>query len=72
MHQPDGTEVTRETTQLLNELDDALLHSSALREIHEKYAELRRVESLTGPSRLTRKLRSEIRLLESRLCAVRT
>ena len=70
MRQPDETEVTCETTQLLNELDDALHHSSALREILEKYDELQRLERVTGPSRLTRTLRREIHLLENRLARV--
>ena len=71
MRQPDETDVTRETTQLLNELDDALLHSSALREVLEKYDELQGLERVTGPSRLTRTLRREIHLLEERLGRVR-
>ncbi len=71
MSQPDDTETTGETARLLNELADALDHSCALREILDKYEELRRLESVTGPSRLTRMLRREIHRLESRLGSLR-
>ena len=71
MRQPDETDVSRETIQLLNELDNALLHSSALRAVLEKSRELQRLESVTGPSRLTRALRREISLLQNQLGKVR-
>lgn len=69
MSQLDDTEVTRETARLLNELDDALDYSSALREILDKYEQLSNLERLTGPSRFTRLLRRQIRILEDRLGA---
>ena len=67
MSQFDDTEISRETARLLNELDDALDYSSALREILDKYEQLSSLERLTGPSRFTRLLREQIRNLEDRL-----
>lgn len=69
MSQIEDTEAIRETKRLLNELDDALDYSSALREIFEKYEQLRQLERVTGPSRVTRLLRRQIRNLEDRLGA---
>ena len=69
MSQIEDTEAIRETKRLLNELDDALDYSSALREIFEKYEQLRQLERVTGPSRITRLLRRQIRNLEDRLGA---
>lgn len=67
MSQPDNTEATRETARLLTELDRALDESSVMRDIAGKYQRLHDLERITGPSRITRLLRREIRLLEARL-----
>lgn len=69
MNPIEDTEATLETARLLNELDEALDYSSALREILEKYEQLRHLERVTGPSRMTRLLRRQIRGLEDRLQA---
>ena len=58
---------SRETSRLLSELDQAIDRSSVMREIIGRYDRLRSIESITGPSRLTRIMRSEIRAMESRL-----
>ena len=60
-------EDNRETARLLTELDRALDESSVMRDIAGKYQRLHDLERITGPSRVTRLLRREIRLLESRL-----
>lgn len=61
------TEETRRTSTLLSELDDALDQSSLLRQIFNAYQRLHGIESITGPSHQTRKLREEIQRLEDRL-----
>jgi len=72
MNQTDDSQETRETARLLSELDRALDESSVIRDITSKYQELRDLERLTGPSRVTRLLREEILKLESQLRLVRT
>ena len=69
MSQFDDTEATLETARLLSELDEALDYSSTLREILDKYEQLSHLERITGPSRVTRLLRRQIRCLEDRLGA---
>jgi len=64
-------EAARETSRLLSELDRAIDQSSALRDIVRKYEHLRSIESITGPSRLTRIMRKEIQIMESRLRLLR-
>ena len=49
----------------------AIDQSSALRDILRRYEQLRSIESITGPSRLTRIMRKEIQILESRLRVLR-
>lgn len=68
----DNLEPTRETSRLLTELDRAIDRSSALRDILLKYEHLRSIERITGPSRLTRIMRKEIQILESRLRVLRS
>ena len=68
----DNLESSRETSRLLSELDRAIDQSSALRDILRRYEHLRSIESITGPSRLTRIMRKEIQILESRLQVLRT
>ena len=60
-------EATRETSRLLSQLDLAIDESSVMRDIISKYEYIRSIENITGPSRVTRILRQEIRILESRL-----
>jgi hypothetical protein len=57
----------RETARLLTELDRALDESSVIRDIAGKYQRLHDLERITGPTRSTRLLRHEIRVLENRL-----
>ena len=64
-------DVVQETSRLLAELDQAIDHSSALRDIVSRREQLYQLECLTGPSRHTRALRREIGLLEQQLCADR-
>jgi hypothetical protein len=63
----DNTEDSRETARLLTELDRVLDESSVMRDIAGKYQRLHDLERITGPTRDTRLLRREIRLLENRL-----
>lgn len=65
-------EATSETSRLLRELDRAIDRSSVMREIVARYQRLRSIENITGPSRLTRIMRQEIQIMESRLGIVRT
>ena len=58
---------SRETSHLLSELDRAIDRSSVVRDIVGRYEHLRSIENITGPSRLTRVMRSEIRALEQQL-----
>ncbi len=67
MSQDSSTDPSRETSRLLSELDQAIDRSSVMRDIIGKYERLRSIENLTGPSRLTRIMRSEIRDMESQL-----
>lgn len=67
MNRPNSREATRETSRLLSELDLALDQSSAMREIVSKYDHIRSIENITGPSRITRIMRKEIQIMESRL-----
>ena len=62
---------TSETSRLLSELDRAIDRSSVTREIVARYQRLRSIENITGPSRLTRVLRKEIQIMESRLRSLR-
>ena len=71
MTPPDNREEIRETSRLLSELDSAIDRSGVMREIVDKYERLRSIESITGPSRMTRILREEIQVLESRLGKLR-
>lgn len=59
------------TSILLYKLDRMLLESRLLRDIISLYQRLRGIESITGTSYQTRKLRAEIRRLEHRLEATR-
>lgn len=61
------TDPSRETSRLLSELDQAIDRSSVMRDIIGRYERLRSIENITGPSRLTRIMRSEIRAMESQL-----
>jgi hypothetical protein len=58
-----------ETARLLSELDRAIDHSSALRNIIRRQEALLELESITGSSRKTQSLRLEITRLEQQLCA---
>lgn len=71
MNQNNNMEATRETSRLLSELDLAIDESSVMRDIINRYEHVRNIEKLTGPSRLTRIMRKEIQILESRLRLVR-
>ena len=71
MKQNPELEATQETSQLLAELDQALDHSSTLRDIVGRREQLYELERLIGPSRHTRALRKEIWLLEQQLRADR-
>ena len=71
MKQNNNMEATRETSRLLSELDLAISESSVMRDIISKYEHLRNIENITGPSRVTRIMRKEIQILESRLRLVR-
>ena len=71
MHKPHNMEATSETSRLLSELDRAIDRSSVMREIVVRYQRLRSIESITGPSRLTRVMRKEIQIMENRLRIVR-
>ena len=71
MRQNNNMEATRETSRLLSELDLAIDESSVMRDIISRYEHVRNIEKLTGPSRLTRIMRKEIQILESRLRLVR-
>jgi len=63
--------LTNETTRLLSELDRAIDHSSALRNIIRRQEALQELESITGSSRKTLTLRQEITRLEQQLYAGR-
>lgn len=71
MRKPVTMEVTRETSQLLSELDLAIDQSGVMREIISKYDRIRSIENITGPSRLTRTMRKETRIMENRLRTAR-
>ncbi len=60
-----------ETNRLLSELDQAIDRSSVMRDIIGRYERLRSIENITGPSRLTRIMRTEIRCMENQLDGVR-
>ena len=64
-------EAVRETSRLLSELDLAINESSVMRDIINRYETIRNIESITGPSSMTRVMRKEIQILESRLGLVR-
>ena len=72
MQKPHNIEATSETSRLLSELDRAIDRSSVMREIVVRYQRLRSIESITGPSRLTRIMRKEIQIMENRLRIVRS
>jgi len=72
MNKHNNMEATNETSRLLTELDQAIDQSSVMREIIRKYEYIRSIENITGPSRLTRIMRKEIQLMESKLSALRT
>ena len=65
-------ETADETGRLMAELDRTLDLSSVIREIVRRHDILIELESLTGASDMTRKLRTEIELLEQRLRDSRT
>ncbi len=71
MNKQNNMEATHETSRLLSELDQAIDQSSVMRDIVRKYEHIRNIENLTGPSRLTRIMRKEIQIMESRLRLVR-
>ena len=56
-----------ETSRLLTELDQALDRSGVMREILRRYERIRHIESITGPSQITRVMRKELEILERRL-----
>lgn len=60
-----------ETARLLSELDRAIDHSSALRNIIRRQEAMLELESITGSSRKTQTLRQEITRLEQQLYAER-
>ena len=60
-------ESANETSRLLEELDQVLNQSSAMRDILQRYKLLHDLESITGPSRKTSSMRREIELMEQRL-----
>lgn len=60
-------EPTNETIRLLEELDQVLDQSSAMRDILRRYRLLHDLESITGPSLKTSSMRREIKLMEQRL-----
>ncbi len=60
-------EPTNETSRLLEELDQVLDQSNAMRDILRSYKLLHDLESITGPSRKTSSMRREIKLMEQRL-----
>ena len=72
MKQNKNTDASGETSRLLSELDLAIDESSVMRDIISKYEYIRSIENITGPSRMTRIMRKEIQILESRLRLVRT
>ena len=72
MKQNKNSDSTCETSRLLSELDLAIDESSVMRDIISKYEYIRSIENITGPSRMTRIMRKEIQILESRLRLVRT
>ena len=72
MKQNKNTDATCETSRLLSELDLAIDESSVMRDIISKYEYIRSIENITGPSRMTRIMRKEIQIMESRLRLVRT
>lgn len=72
MNKHNNMEASSETSRLLTELDQAIDQSSVMREIIRKYEYIRSIENITGPSRLTRIMRKEIQLMESKLNALRT
>jgi hypothetical protein len=61
--------LTNETTRLLSELDQAIDHSSTLRDIIGRQEAVLELESITGSSRKTQTLRQEITRLEQQLYA---
>lgn len=71
MSKHNNMEATSETSRLLSELDQAIDQSSVMRDIIHKYEHIRSIENITGPSRLTRIMRKEIQILESKLRLVR-
>jgi len=71
MDKHNNMEASCETSRLLTELDQAIDQSSVMREIIRKYEYIRSIENITGPSRLTRIMRKEIQLMETRLNALR-
>ena len=65
-------EIPDETGRRLAQLGRSLDLSSVIREIIRRHDILLELESLTGASDMTRKLRAEIELLEQRLRDSRT
>ena len=57
---------TAATTHLLSELDFAIEQLNTMRDIITRYERLHRLESITGPSRRTRVMRKEIKIMETR------
>ncbi len=60
-------EATKETSRLLSELDNAIDQSGVVRDIVNRCERLHYLENLTGPTRQTRVLRKEIKLMEIKL-----
>ena len=71
MNSDNNMDASHETSRLLSELDQAIDRSSAMRDIIGRYERLRSIENITGPSRLTRIMRTEIRSMEIQLERVR-
>ena len=65
-------EIPDETGRRLAQLERTLDLSSVIREIVRRHDILLELESRSGPSEMTRKLRAEIELLEQRLLDART
>ena len=71
MNSDNNMDASHETSRLLSELDQAIDRSSVMRDIIGRYERLRSIENITGPSRLTRIMRTEIRSMEIQLERVR-
>jgi hypothetical protein len=71
MNKDPDLECINETSRLLCELDQAIDHSTVLRDLIKRRELLRELESITGSSRKTQALHQEITRLEQQLYAER-